>query len=233
VRWVAFLAGSSLHANLITHGEIESARTLLDGLVDLVPVLAPDARARAAARVARSRAQQLRYENRAREAEEAFVLAADLARRVDGADRGLLVFRIESDWGGMLAEGQRDSEAERHFSTAMEVPDSLPLPTGSAERAEVLVQRAQVRFRLDRKRDAVDDLRSAFDLGRNGGTTHGREVAALAALVLGDAMRRQTDERRRHWETAARLGLLSGSERGRQVANAARLRMRGTEESEH
>ena len=74
--------------------------------------------------------------------------------------------------------------------------------------------------------EARIDLRDAFERGRDSGRAQGRSVAAVAALLLADASEAPRDERRALYEAAARLGSLSGTERGREVAATVVERLR-------
>ena len=81
-------------------------------------------------------------------------------------------------------------------------------------------------LRLDREREAEKLLNNAFEAGRGSGSARGREVAAIAAMLRGDLETDDPERRRNLYETASRLGQLSGREGGKAVCDAARSRLR-------
>lgn len=79
---------------------------------------------------------------------------------------------------------------------------------------------------LDREADADKSLGRAYDEGRASGQPHGREVAAMAAMLRAHHFVEPIEERRRLLETARSLGRLSGRPRGREIVAAVEARLR-------
>jgi tetratricopeptide (TPR) repeat protein len=226
-RHLAFHAGRNLHRLTLIGGESVEARTLLEQLENLVPGLEPAARPAAMSALVHARAHQFHGEGKEAEGNQAFEEASRLARRVSGSQGLGLNFRIATDRGIAALASGRFAEAVTHFDEALSTPEGLgSREQESVERAEVLLQRAQALLKLDREREAVSNLERAFVLGRDSGSSRGRELAASAALLSGDLALADPEKRRRHYESATRFGQLSGRERGKKIAEAAELRLR-------
>jgi tetratricopeptide (TPR) repeat protein len=216
-----------LHRLLLTRDLVGAAREVIETLEVLVPGLAIEPRQVLTGYVARNRGLQLAREGKLDEARASLEQAESTGLRIDGPNGWNLVRVAASDLGGLELRAERWQDAERHFRRALEAPTGLnDSPEVRAIRAEIGLSLGQALARQDRPEEALAVLRRSLDEGRGCGNAHGREVAALAALGLGDLQIDYPDERRRLYEIAASLGRLSGRERGREVAEAVEARLR-------
>lgn len=228
LRRLAFLAAVRAHSS-----ELEAAparaRVTLAALVALAPTLAPEARSWAAVIAAHARGRQEWREGRPDQARRTLAEGARMAQHLDEPDRSALRLRIESAIARVYAAEEKHAEAEKHVHDALDIASGMALrEIGPAERADLRLARAQALQELGREREAIADLRLAFEFGRDAANARGRELAATAALMLGDLQPDEPDERRRLYETAATLARMAGTERARQVGEAAALRLRET-----
>ena len=225
-RKAAANAAFVLHGITLERKPASEVVALVEKLEALVPTLEPGARLIYGGIAARSRGLQCLAEGDPDRARAFFERAEAIAREVQGPDGWRLMGWVASDLGKLAARQERWGEAEAHFRRALEAPTSpTPSPGDRLERAQVHLELAQAQFRQDRPDDAARALRRAFDLGRDTGESRGREAAAMAAQGLGE-LAVEMEERRRQFEIAARLGRLSGTERGRALAVAMDERLR-------
>ncbi|HKQ57737.1 MAG TPA: hypothetical protein VJY35_07695, partial [Candidatus Eisenbacteria bacterium] len=110
----------------------------------------------------------------------------------------------------------------RALETAVPHPDA---PENQARLADIRLCLANTFLMLDRHDDGLAECRRAFDIGRGTGTAGGREIAAIAAMHLGEAAD-EAPMRRRFYQVASQLGRLSGRARGREVADTVDARLR-------
>jgi tetratricopeptide (TPR) repeat protein len=225
-RRLAVVSGCHLHRLLHHADRPDEARSLLAPLEAVVPTLVPPARTLLAALVARSRGHQ-QFRDGDRDAADATLRRGEsLARQVGGPESADLVRQLATERGNLALAADRAADAEEHFTRALEAPrGARPEPVEMAERAEIVLRLGQTRLHLGRSQGRAD-LREAFERGRDSGRAQGRSVAAVAALQLADTLDGPIEERRRLYEAAARLGQLSGTERGREVAAAVVERLR-------
>ncbi len=223
----AVVAGCHLHRLLHQADRPDEARALLAPLDAVVPTLAPRGRPLFAALVARSRGHQ-QFRDGDRDAADGTLRGGEaLAGQVGGPEAADLVRQLAAERGNLAMAEDRPGDAEAHFLRALAAPrGARPERLETGERAEIELRLAQTRLRLGRESEALAGLRSAFEHGRGTGRAQGRSVAAVAALQLADSLDSPIEERRRLYEAASRLGLLSGTERGGQVAAAVVERLR-------
>ena len=226
-RRLAAVAGCHLHRLLHHADRADEARALLDVLEPLAPTVATPARALLSAMVARCRGQQQFRDGDAKAADRTLEGAMTLIEGVEGPEALDLARQISAERGALALAGDEALEAETQFRRALGIPPgSRPPAIEQAERAELHLRLAQSLLHLERVREALPELRRAFEDGRDSGRANGRAVAAAAALTLGDHPESPVAERRGWYESAARFGKLSGTARGSQVAEAVEERLR-------
>ncbi|HEY2954865.1 MAG TPA: tetratricopeptide repeat protein [Candidatus Eisenbacteria bacterium] len=226
-RRLAALAAYHLHRLLIEQGCVEQARGVVDTLEVLLPTLAPDARSMLSGLAARSRGHQCLRDERPDEARTHFERAETVGRASDtpwGCD---LARDAAADLGRMALLAGRPEEAEPCFRRALETPrGGRSQAEEKSVRAGITLELVQALLALDRHEEAAAGLQRAFDDGCASGHGRGREVAAIAALLLGDLASESPETRRRWYESAAQLGRLCGRERGREVVADVEARRR-------
>ena len=226
-RRLAAVAGCHLHRLLHHADRADEARALLEPLESLAPTLAPAARPLVAAMVARCRGQQQFRDGERDAADRSLAGAMALVDAASGPEAIDLARQIASERGNLALAADRPREAEGHFRRALAaVGGTRPAAIEQAEHAETHLRLAQSLLQQDRPGDARPELSAAFEGGRDSGRANGRSVAAAAALLRGDDPESPLAERRRWYESAARFGRLSGTERGRQVEAAVAERLR-------
>ncbi len=226
-RRLAAVAGCHLHRLLHLAERTDEARALLGPLEALAPTLALPARPLVAAMVARCRGQQEFREGNREAADRTLRAALALVEEVEAPEASDLARQLEADRGNLALSGDAALAAESHFRAALARPaGSRPAPVERAERAELHLRLAQSLLHLEREGEARAELRRAFDHGRDSGRASGRTAAAIAALALGDRPEDSLADRRNWYESAARFGRLSGTPRGREVAEAVAERLR-------
>jgi tetratricopeptide (TPR) repeat protein len=223
-RKLAVQSAYRRHMRLIEAERLEEARGCVEVIEQLVPTLDPQARPTFAGIAAHSRGIQYLFEERYYDARHALEQAESLAHQAGAA---ALERSAAADLGRVSMRIGQPAEAEPHLRRALEtpVPQDNPIESQS-RRAEILMLLAQALLGLERPEEALRECRRAYDLGRNAGDARGREVAAIAAMHLGEAADEQSDERRTYYETASRFGRLCGRARGRQVAETVDARLR-------
>jgi hypothetical protein len=121
----------------------------------------------------------------------------------------------------------KPSDAEPHLRRALDTAvHQVSAADEQAQRAEITLMLADTLRHLEHTHEARRECARAFDLGRNAGNAKGREVAAIAAMWLGESADHDRAERRRYYEAASRLGRLCGRQRGREVADTVDQRLR-------
>lgn len=226
-RRLAAVAGCHLHRLLHHADRADEARALLEPLESLAPTLAPVARPLVAAMVARCRGQQQFRDGDRDAADRSLAGAMALVDSAGGPEAIDLARQIAAERGNLALSAERGGEAEGHFRRALAaVGGTRPGPIEQAERAEIRLRLAQSLLQQERTDEARPELTGAFEGGRDSGRANGRSVAATAALLLGDDPESPLADRRGWYESAARFGRLSGTERGRQVEAAVAERLR-------
>jgi tetratricopeptide (TPR) repeat protein len=226
-RRLAVVAGCHLHRLLHAADRPAEAAALLEPLDSMAPTLSPPGRTLLAALVSRSRGHQQFRDGDREAADRTLRRGEGLAQQTGGPEAADLLRQLATERGNLALANARPEEAEGHFLRALATPSGTRgAGVESAERAEILLHLAQARMRLERDDEALADLRAAFERGRDSGRAQGRSVAAVAALLLADSSEAPREERRQLYESAARLGTLSGTERGREVAAAVVERLR-------
>lgn len=224
-RLYAAAAAWHLHAMLLGDRRIAEAGAALEVLEELAPGLAPEQRPAFVALLAYMRGTLRLGEGRLEEAQAELERAEAAARRLEKPDPDL-VRSAAAGLGNVALEREAWREAEAHFRRALAaLPDDAPSARRQAARAELLVGVARALAPDGRVDEALALLREAFAMGMASGCSLGRKVAAHAALVEGDAPVLETGERRRLYETAARLGRVSGLAQGRAIAEEAETRL--------
>lgn len=223
-RKLAVQSAYRWHQLLIEEERVKEARGCVEVIEQLVPTLDPQARPAFAGIAAHSRGIQLLLEERPDEARRALEQAESLAHMAGAAS---LVRSAAADLGRLALHAGRPADAEPHLRRALETPVSEDNPIeGQSRRAEIMMLLAHALLGLERTDEALRECGRAFELGRNAGDARGREVAAIAALHLGEAADEGSAERRRYYETASRFGRLCGRARGREVAETVDARLR-------
>jgi tetratricopeptide (TPR) repeat protein len=224
-RQYAAAAAWHLHAALLGDRRIAEAGLALDALEELVPGLAPEARPVFVALMAYMRGMTRLCEGRHDEAREELGRAEAAARRLEKADPDL-VRSAAAGLGNVALECEAWDEAEDHFRRALAaLPDDAPSARRQAVRADLLLGMARAVAPTERVEEALTLIRQSFAMGMASGCSMGRKVAAHAALLEGDAPMLEPGERRRLYETAARLGRVSGLAQGRAIAEQAETRL--------
>jgi tetratricopeptide (TPR) repeat protein len=226
-RQHAAVAAWRLHFVLIEEGNLEEANAALVALETLVPGLAPLPRPFFAALAAHLRGMLWLHEGRLEEARTKLEAAETEARRLGGGAAVDLARSAAMGRGQVAVAGEAFAEAEEHFRRALAMPPGDEPPgKQQATRADLLLSVARAIAPQDREEEALDLVRRAFREGLASGSSAGRQVAANAALLEGDLPSGDSVARRRLYETAARLGRLSGLARGRAIADEAESRLR-------
>ena len=226
-RRLAAVAGCHLHRLLHHADRADEARALLEPLESLAPTLDAAPRPLVAAMVARCRGQQQFRDGDHVAADRSLAEAMALVEAASGPEAIDLARQISAERGNLALAGEEATVAEEHFRRAIAaVGGTRPDAIEEAERAEIRLRLAQALLRQERTAEARPELRRAFDEGRDSGRSSGRAVAAAAALLLGDDPEFPIAERRGWYESAARFGKLSGTERGRQVESVIEDRLR-------
>lgn len=223
-RKLAVQSAYRRHQLLIEEERVNEARGCLEVIEELLPTLDPQARPTFAGIAAHSRGIQLLLEERSDDARRALEHAESLAHQAGAAS---LARSAAADLGRLALRAGRPAEAEPHLRRALETP--VPQDNaieGQSGRAEIMLLLAHALLGLERTDEALRECGRAFELGRNAGDACGREVAAIAAMHLGEAADEESAERRRYYETASRFGRLCGRARGREVAETVDARLR-------
>jgi tetratricopeptide (TPR) repeat protein len=226
-RQHAAVAAWRLHFVLVEEGSLEEANEALVALETLVPGLAPLPRPFFAALAAHLRGMLWLREGRLEEARMKLEAAETWARHLGGGSALDLARSAATGRGQVAVAGEAFAEAEEHFRRALAMPPGDEPPgKQQAARADLLLSLAHAIAPQDREEEALDLVRRAFREGLASGSSAGRQVAANAALLEGDLPSGDSGVRRRLYETAARLGRLSGLARGREIADEAESRLR-------
>jgi tetratricopeptide (TPR) repeat protein len=176
---------------------------------------------------ARSRGHQCLREERPEEAQAHFERAEALGRAANSAWGCDLARDAAADLGRMALLAARPADAEPCFRRALDTPRGAKSEAEEQSvRAGITLELVQALLALERPEEAGAELLRAFEDGRASGQGRGREVAAIAALLLGDLAAESREARRRWYAAAAQLGRLSGRERGREVMVAVEARRR-------
>lgn len=225
-RQSAALAAWRLHAVLLEDRQASAAGPALAALLELVPGLAAEARPFFVALAAYLCGMTSLCEGRCDAALEELSRAEAGARRLGGG-AGLDLARSSSaGLGNAALEAEAWQEAEEHFRRALATPPGDGPPARQqANRADLLLGLARAVIALERDGEALVLIRVAFQMGVASGCSLGRKVAAHAALLEGSAPTLAVDERRRRYQTAVRLGRLSGLAQGRAIAKEAEARL--------
>jgi tetratricopeptide (TPR) repeat protein len=225
-RRVAAQAAYLLHQLLVGDERVSDARGCVEVIEQVLPTLEPQARPAYASVAALSRGIQHVLEDHPEDARVALEQAESLAR---SGGIPSLARSAALELGRLALRARQPGDAEPHLRRALEtqVPNDGSIQ-GRSRRAEIVLHLGHSLMGLDRIDEGLREIRHAHEVGRNTGDALGREVAAMAALTLGDAADEDFGERRRYYETAVRLGRLSGRAQGRKVAEAAAERLRDT-----
>lgn len=210
---------------LFFEGErLEDMRRCAAILDQLVPALMPDDRLSFAGMAAHGSGLQHVLDGRADDARRALEHAEALARQAGspGLSRAVAI-----DQGRLELRVERPADALPHLRRALEIAiPGIDGPENQGRLADIRLSLANAYLMLERRAEALVECRRAFEIGRGAGSASGREVAAIAAMHLGEAADDEPAECRRYYEAAARLGRLCGRPRGREVADIADQRLR-------
>jgi tetratricopeptide (TPR) repeat protein len=224
-RLYAAAAAWHLHATLLGDRRIAEAGAALDALEEMVPALGAEQRPAFVALMGYMRGTTRLAEGRHEEAHADLERAEGAARRLEKPDPEL-VRSAAAGLGNVALEEEDWHAAEAHFRRALAaLPDDARSARRQAVRAELLLGVARALAPDGRVDEALALIREAFTMGMASGCSLGRKVAAHAALVEGDAPMLETGERRRLYQTAARLGRVSGLAQGRAIAEQAETRL--------
>ncbi|HVP15309.1 MAG TPA: hypothetical protein VMS88_07180, partial [Terriglobales bacterium] len=223
----AAVAAWRLFFVLVEDDQLAEAGRALAGLEELVPGLAPAPRPFFAALALHLRGVLGLREGKIDESRRTFESAEAAARGLGGGAAADLARSAAAGRGQAAAEEEAFAEAEEHFRRALSTPPGEEPPAKEqATRADLLLSLARAIVAQDREEEAIALVRRAFREGLASGSSAGRQVAANAALLEGDLPAGEIVERRRLYETAARLGRLSRRGRGRAIAEEAEARLR-------
>jgi hypothetical protein len=225
-RQYAALAAWRLHAVLLEDRRTSEAGPVLAALQELVPGLAAESRPFFVALTVYLRGITSLCEGRGDAAQAELRRAEIGAARLNGGAALDLARSAAAGLGNAALEDGAWQEAEEHFRRALATPPGDGPPARQqATRADLLLGQARAVVALERDGEALVLIREAFQLGVASGCSLGRKVAAHAALLEGSAPMLPVDERRRRYQTAARLGRLSGLAQGRAIAKEAEARL--------
>jgi tetratricopeptide (TPR) repeat protein len=225
-RQYAALAAWRLHAVLLEDRRTSEAGPVLAALQELVPGLAAESRPFFVALTVYLRGITSLCEGRGDAAQAELRRAEAGAARLNGGAALDLARSAAAGLGNAALEDGAWQEAEEHFRRALATPPGDGPPARQqATRADLLLGQARAVVALERDGEALVLIREAFQLGVASGCSLGRKVAAHAALLEGSAPMLPVDERRRRYQTAARLGRLSGLAQGRAIAKEAEARL--------
>ena len=223
-RKLASQSAYRLHQLLFEEERLPDARRCVEVLEQLAPTLSPPERTSFAGVAAHSRGLQQMLEGHPDEARRSLTQAETMAHQAGAV---ALARAAAMDQGRLALRLERPAEALPHLQRALET--AVPQP-GTAENqarlADIRLCLANAFMMLERRDEALVECRCAFDTGRGSGNANGREIAAIAAMHLGEAAEDEPAERRRYYEAASRLGRLCGRPRGRVVADTVDARLR-------
>jgi tetratricopeptide (TPR) repeat protein len=222
-RKLAAQAAYRLHQLLAEAERLSDARRLVEVIEGLVPGLGASERPTFVAMAAHCRGIQNMLENHADDARRSLEQTESMAQQAGAV---ALARAAAVDLGRLAMRLDRPAEALPHLRRALETAVPHPeAPENQARLADIRLCLANTYMMLERHDDGLAECRRAFDIGRGTGTAGGREIAAIAAMHLGEA----ADEppmRRRFYQVASQLGRLSGRARGREVADTVDARLR-------
>jgi tetratricopeptide (TPR) repeat protein len=225
-RKFAVSAAYRLHQLAWEEDRPADARTYVEVIEQLVPTLSAETRGVFAGIAAHSRGLQLVLESRIEDGRP-WLERAEAMGRQGGAASGALARSAAADLGRVALRDGKPIDAEPHLRRALDTAvHQVSAADEQAGRAEITLMLADTLRHLERMQEARRECSRAFDLGRNAGNAKGREVAAIAAMWLGESADHDRAERRRYYEAASRLGRLCGRQRGREVADTVEQRLR-------
>ncbi len=226
VRRFAAQSAYRLHQLYFEEARLADGRRCVEMLEEIAPALVPEERPTFAGMTAHSRGIQHMLEDRPDEARRAFEQAEAIARQ---AGSGVLSRAVAMDQGRLELRLERPADALPHLRRALEtVVPGIDGPENQGRLADIRLSLANAYLMLDQRAEALGECWQAFETGRGAGSAGGREIAAVAAMHLGEAAEDEPAERRRYYEASSRLGRLCGRPRGREVADIVDARLRET-----
>lgn len=228
VRQFAAQSAYRLHQLYFDEGRLADGCRCVELLEQLAPALMPDERPSFAGMAAHGRGIQYMLEGRPDDARRVFEQAGASARQ---AGSGVLSRAVALDQGRLELRLERPADALPHLRRALEtVVPGIDEPENQGRLADIRLSLANAYLMLDQRAEALGECRRAFETGRGAGSASGREIAAVAAMHLGEAADDEPADRRRYYQAASRLGRLCGRPRGREVADIVDARLRETED---
>jgi len=224
VRRFAAQSAYRFHQLCVDEERLADGRRCVEALEQLAPTLMPADRPLYSGMTSHSRGIQHMIDGRPDDARRDFEQAEAMARQ---AGSGTLSRSVAMDQGRLELRLERPAEALPHLCRALET--AVPEPHGPENQARlgaILLSLVNAYLMLSRHADAMKECLRAFDTGRSAGSAAGREIAAIAAMHLGEEAVDEPAERRRYYEAASRLGRLCGRSRGREVADIVDTRLR-------
>lgn len=224
VRRFAAQAAYCLQQWYFEEERLADVRRCAEVLDQLVPALIADERPSFAGMAAHGSGMQHVLAGRPDEARRALEHAEALARQANSAR---LSRAVAIDQGRLELRLERPADALPHLRRALEiVVPGIGGPENEGRLADIRLSMANAYLMLEQHDEALGECKRAFETGRAAGSSSGREIAAIAAMHLGEAAEDEPAQRRRYYEAASRLGRLCGRARGREVAEIVEARLR-------
>jgi tetratricopeptide (TPR) repeat protein len=229
-RRLAAIAAQGLHECLLDDGHLAEARNVLETLAALVPGLPAASRPIISAGLAYRRGQQWLHEREWEKAARILEVAEARALMLQDPEAPNLARAAATGRGIAALESGSPGDAREHFLRALGQPEHPGVPQDVlVERSWAAVRLGQALLRLGEETEAIQRLEGAQREGLQSGHSAGRCAAAMAAFLEAELPWQSIEVRERLYETAARLGRLSGIARGRDLAEAAEARLRELE----